>query len=162
MSIRPATPTDVPVILQQIRDLAEFEKSLDQVEATETNLREALFNDQPHVFAHVAEHSQDGETTIAGYVVWFLNFSTWNGRHGIYVEDIYVRPEMRRFGYGRAMFEELGAIARQQGYKRMDFWVLKWNKAALDFYERLGAVEMDDWVPVRITGSALDNLGAGL
>jgi GNAT superfamily N-acetyltransferase len=149
--IRPARPADVPAICQLIRDLASYEKSLPEVTGTEDDLRQALFAEQPAVFAHVAE--QGGE--IAGFALWFLNFSTWTGRHGIYLEDLYVRPDMRRSGLGRALLAELARICVQRGYARLEWWVLDWNQPAREFYAALGAAEMGEWTVHRLTGPAL-------
>jgi GNAT superfamily N-acetyltransferase len=149
--IRPASPADVPAIHQLIRELAEFERSLAEVTATEADLRAALFAAQPAVFAHVAE--LDGR--IAGFALWFLNFSTWVGRHGIYLEDLYVTPAMRGSGIGRALLAELAAICVQCGYGRLEWWVLDWNSPARGFYRSLGAIPMDEWTVHRLTGPAL-------
>jgi GNAT superfamily N-acetyltransferase len=149
--IRPARPADVPAIYQLIRDLAASEKALPEVTGTEQDLRRALLADQPAVFAHVAEH--DGE--VVGFALWFLNFSTWAGRHGIYLEDLYVRPDMRRFGLGRALLAELARICVERGYPRLEWWVLDWNQPARAFYAALGAAEMDEWTVHRLTGPAL-------
>lgn len=149
--IRPARPHDVPQIHRLIRELAEYEQSLDQVTATEEDLRRALFGDRPAVFAHVAEH--DG--AVAGFALWFLNYSTWLGRHGIWLEDLYVTPRLRGTGLGRALLAELARICVRNGYGRLDWWVLDWNSAARSFYESLGAAAMDDWTVHRITGPEL-------
>jgi GNAT superfamily N-acetyltransferase len=149
--IRPARPADVPVIYQLIRDLAACEKALPEVTGTEQDLRRALLADPPAVFAHVAEH--DGE--VVGFALWFLNFSTWEGKHGIYLEDLYVRPDMRRFGLGRALLAELARICVERGYPRLEWWVLDWNQPARAFYAALGAAEMDEWTVHRLTGPAL-------
>jgi GNAT superfamily N-acetyltransferase len=155
--IRPARPADVPVIYQLIRDLAAYEKALPEVTGTEADLRRALLADPPAVFAHVAEH--DGE--VAGFALWFLNFSTWEGKHGIYLEDLYVRPDKRRFGLGRALLAELARICVERGYPRLEWWVLDWNQPARAFYAALGAAEMDDWTVHRLTGPALRALAGG-
>ena len=152
--IRPATPQDVPQIHRLMRELAEYERSLDQVTATEDDLRRALFADQPAIFAHVAEH----EGTVAGFALWFLNYSTWLGRHGIYLEDLYVTPALRGAGLGRALLGELARICVQRGYGRLEWWVLDWNAPARGFYESLGAVAMDEWTKYRVTGEALERL----
>lgn len=149
--IRSASPADVPAIHQLIRELAEYERSLAEVTATEADLRAALFTAQPAVFAHVAE--LDGR--IAGFALWFLNFSTWVGRHGIYLEDLYVTPAMRGSGIGRALLAELAAICVQCGYGRLEWWVLDWNSPARGFYRSLGAIPMDEWTVHRLTGPAL-------
>jgi GNAT superfamily N-acetyltransferase len=149
--IRPARPDDVPVIYQLIRDLAAYEKALPEVTGTEQDLRQALLAEPPAVFAHVAEH--DGE--VVGFALWFLNFSTWAGKHGIYLEDLYVRPDLRRFGLGRALLAELARICVERGYPRLEWWVLDWNQPARAFYAALGAAEMDEWTVHRLTGPAL-------
>ena len=149
--IRPARPQDVPQIHLLIRELADYEKSLDQVTATEEDLRRALFGERPAVFAHVAE--QDG--AVAGFALWFLNYSTWLGRHGIWLEDLYVTPRLRGTGLGRALLAELARICVRSGYGRLDWWVLDWNSAARGFYTSLGAAAMDDWTVHRISGEDL-------
>jgi len=147
----PAQPQDVPQIHRLIRELADYEKSLDQVTATEEDLRRALFGERPAVFAHVAE--QDG--AVAGFALWFLNYSTWLGRHGIWLEDLYVTPRLRGTGLGRALLAELARICVRSGYGRLDWWVLDWNSAARGFYTSLGAAAMDDWTVHRISGEDL-------
>jgi GNAT superfamily N-acetyltransferase len=154
--IRPARAADVPAILDLIRDLAAYERAPDEAVATEADLRAALFGPEPAVFVHVAEH--EGE--IAGFALWFLNFSTWLGRHGIYLEDLYVRPELRGHGYGRALLTELARIAVERGYGRLEWWVLDWNEPAIGFYKSLGAQAMDEWTVYRLTGAALRSLAA--
>ena len=149
--IRPARPEDVPALLALVRELAVYEKSLDEVKATSGDLRRSLFCEQPSVFAHVAEH--DGE--VAGFALWFLNYSTWEGRHGIYLEDLYVKPEMRRHGYGTALLAELARICVERRYGRLEWWVLDWNTPAHGFYQSIGAVPMDEWTVNRLTGDAL-------
>lgn len=152
--IRPARPGDVPGILELIRDLAAYERASGEAVATEADLREALFGPRPAVFVHVAEHAG----RLAGFALWFRNFSTWLGRHGIYLEDLYVRPELRGHGYGRALLAELARIAVERGYGRLEWWVLDWNAPAIGFYESLGARAMDDWTVYRVAGDALRSL----
>jgi GNAT superfamily N-acetyltransferase len=154
--IRPARPEDVPGILALVQDLAEYERARDQVEATEQQLREALFGPDPHVFALVAEH----EGRLGGFAVWFLTFSTWLGRHGIYLEDLFVRPELRGLGYGRELLRELARICVAAGYGRMEWAVLDWNEPAIGFYRALGAQAQDEWTVYRISGDALGRLAA--
>lgn len=154
--IRPARPGDVPTILALIRELAEYEQAPEQVEATEDSLRDALFGADPAVFCHTAEHN--GE--VGGFALWFLNFSTWTGRHGIYVEDLYVRPHQRGHGYGRALLRELARIATDRGYGRMEWWVLDWNEPAHRFYARIGATAMDEWTVWRLSGPQLQRFAA--
>ena len=155
--IRPARAADIPAIHQMIRDLAEYERSLPEVSATEDDLRAALLGGHPSLFAHVAE--EDGE--LAGFALWFLNYSTWLGRHGIYLEDLYVIPESRGRGHGRALLAELARICVERGYGRLDWSVLDWNSPTRRFYESLGAVTVDEWVIYRLTGPALHAVAAG-
>jgi GNAT superfamily N-acetyltransferase len=158
--IRPARAADIPAIHQMIRDLAEYERSLPEVTGTEDDLRAALLGEpggQPSLFAHVAE--EDGQP--AGFALWFLNYSTWLGMHGIYLEDLYVKPERRGQGHGRALLAELARICVERGYGRLDWSVLDWNSPTRRFYESLGAVTVDEWVIYRLTGPALRALAAG-
>ena len=152
--IRPARASDIPAIHQLIRDLAEYERSLGEVTATEHDLAAALLADQPALFAHVAD---DGGRVV-GFALWFLNYSTWGGRHGIYLEDLYVVPESRGHGHGKALLAELARICVERGYGRLEWWVLDWNAPARRFYESLGAVAMDEWTVHRLTGPALHTL----
>ncbi|GAA1015940.1 N-acetyltransferase GCN5 [Streptomyces sp. F-3] len=155
--IRPATPADVPVIHTLIRELAEYEKALDEVRATPEQLAEALFGEHPAVFAHLAEDA-DGE--VVGFALWFLNFSTWRGVHGIYLEDLYVRPEARGNGHGRALLRELARLCVARGYARLEWSVLNWNEPAIGFYESLGARPQDEWTVYRLTDESLKALAA--
>ena len=155
--IRPARAADIPAIHQMVRDLAEYERSLPEVIATEDDLRAALLGGHPSLFAHVAE--EDGQ--VAGFALWFLNYSTWLGKHGIYLEDLYVRPERRGQGHGRALLAELARICVDRGYGRLDWSVLDWNSPTRRFYESLRAVTVDEWVIYRLTGPALHAVAAG-
>ena len=160
--IRPARPGDVTEIHRLVRELAEYERSADQVVATPDDLRRALFGEQPAVFAHVAEHTEPGQpAAVAGFALWFLNYSTWTGRPGIYLEDLYITPTLRRHGYGRALLAELARICAERGYARLEWSVLDWNKPAMGFYSSLGAVAMDEWTVHRLAGPALRALAAG-
>jgi GNAT superfamily N-acetyltransferase len=155
--IRRARPADVPAIYELIRELAAYERSLPEMTGTEDQLRDSLFGRaEPAVFAHVVEH--DG--AVAGFALWFLNYSTWLCRHGIYLEDLYVRPDMRGRGYGRQLLAELAALCLERGYGRLEWWVLDWNEPALGFYRSLGAEPMTDWTVHRVTGRALADLAA--
>ncbi|MGW2018620.1 N-acetyltransferase family protein [Streptomyces sp. NPDC001927] len=156
--IRTATPADVPVIHAMVRELAEYEKASHEVRATPEQLHEALFGAQPAAYAHIAE-SPEGEPV--GFALWFLNFSTWRGVHGIYLEDLYVRPSSRGGGHGKALLAELARICVERGYERLEWSVLDWNEPALDFYKSLGAVSMDEWTVNRLTDDALHRLGTG-
>lgn len=156
MPIRPVEPDDVPHILRLIRDLATYEKAPDSVEATEELLRDSLFAPSPAVFAHVAE--VDGE--VVGFAVWYMTFSTWLGRHGIWLEDLYVDPAHRGTGLGRALLATLADICVERGYGRLEWWVLDWNTPAIDFYRSLGSQPMDEWTVHRVDGDALARLAA--
>lgn len=155
--VRPAVVGDVPLILTMIRELAEFERSLHEVQATEELLRTHLFADHPAVFCHIAE--REGEAL--GFALWFVNFSTWMGKHGIYLDDLYVRPDARGAGVGTALLRELAAICVARGYDRLDWWVLDWNEKAIGFYRSIGAVAMDEWTVQRLSGAALGRMAAG-
>lgn len=158
--IRPARPDDVPVIHRLVCDLAEYEREPEAVVASEADFKEALFGAHPAAFAHVAVHSEDtGGDTVAGFALWFRNFSTWTGRHGIYLEDLYVRPELRGRGYGRALLTELAAVCVERGYTRLEWSVLDWNKPSIEFYRSLGANPMEEWTVYRLDGAALAALG---
>lgn len=154
--IRTAAPADVPVIYQMIRELAQYERALTEVSGTEEDLAGSLFGSPPAVFAHVAEH----EGTIAGFALWFLNYSTWQCRSGIYLEDLYVRPHLRGHGYGRALLAELAALCVERGYGRLDWAVLDWNEPAIGFYDRIGAQAKAEWTIRRLSGDSLHALAA--
>jgi GNAT superfamily N-acetyltransferase len=154
--IRPARPADVPAIYQMLRDLAEYERSLAEVTGTQDDLYRSLFGPEPAVFAHVAEH----EGRLGGFALWFLNYSTWLCQHGIYLEDLYVAPELRGAGLGRALLAELAALCVERGYSRVEWWVLDWNEPAIGFYRKLGARAMDEWTVYRLTGEPLRALAA--
>ncbi|MFC7481238.1 GNAT family N-acetyltransferase [Luedemannella flava] len=141
-----------------VHELAEFERAADQCWLTEDQLTTALFGDTPALFGHVAVDPSTDQ--IAGFALWFLNFSTWAGVHGIYLEDLYVRPAARGTGAGRALLQALAALCVERGYARLDWWVLHWNPAR-DFYAALGAAAMDEWIPYRLTGDALHALASG-
>jgi GNAT superfamily N-acetyltransferase len=152
--IRPATETDLPIILSLIRELAEYEREPDAVVATETGLREVLFGAKPS--AEVLLGLDEGEPV--GFAVFFHNFSTWLGRPGLYLEDLFVRPEERGKGYGRAFLERLAQIATERGCGRMEWAVLDWNEPAIQFYRKLGAQPMDEWTVFRLTRDGIAKL----
>ena len=156
--IRPARPDDVPAILALIRELATYEREPDAVVATEADVTSALFGERPALFGLIAENEGDDGNAIAGFALWFLNFSTWIGRHGIYLEDLYVRPEFRGHGHGRELLTELARIADERGYGRVEWSVLDWNESAQSFYSSLGAVPMQEWTTWRVSGAALPGL----
>lgn len=155
--IRTATPADVPVIHEMVRELADYEKALHEAKATEEQLHEALFGERPAAFAHIAE-AEDGR--VAGFALWFLNFSTWRGVHGIYLEDLYVRPQLRGGGHGKALLTELARICVERGYERLEWSVLNWNTPAIDFYRSLGALPQDEWTVYRLTDGPMNRLGS--
>lgn len=154
LSIRPAEPADAGLIMTLIRELAEYERLAHEVDATSEDIGAALFGPNPRVFASIAE--VDGEP--AGFALWFYNFSTFRGRHGIYLEDLFVRPAFRSRGIGRAMLQHLAQRCRAEGLARFEWWVLDWNEPALRFYRSLGAQPMEEWTVQRVTGDALATL----
>jgi len=156
--IRTAVTTDVPAIHAMIRELADYEKALHEARATEEQLRTALFGEHPAVFGLIAEDDETGEPV--GFALWFRNFSTWKGTHGIYLEDLYVRPDRRGGGHGKALLTELARIAVERGYSRVEWSVLDWNEPSIDFYKSLGAVPMDEWTVYRLTDDALTAAGS--
>ena len=154
--VRPATPEDVPELVAMIRELAEYERALHEVEATEEHLHRTLFAEEPAVFGHVLE--VDG--VVAGMAIWFLNYSTWLGAHNLYLEDLYVRPDHRGSGGGRLLLQALAALCVERGYRRLEWWVLDWNPAR-GFYAAIGADALTEWIPYRISGDALARLAEG-
>lgn len=154
VQIRAATIEDVPVILQLIRDLATYERAPNDVVATEEGLRKVIFGKDPSAYVLLA--LEDGEA--AGFAVYFFNFSTWLGRPGLYLEDLFVKPELRARGYGRALLVQLARIARDRGCGRMEWAVLDWNEPAIGFYKTLGAVPMEEWTVFRLTGDGIRRL----
>jgi len=158
LEIRTTTEADVPVILELIRDLATYERAPDAVVATEAGLREVLFGAKPPAEVLLA---LEGEEPV-GFAVFFHNFSTWLGRPGLYLEDLFVRPEKRGKGYGRALLERLAQIAKERGCGRMEWAVLDWNDPAIQFYRKLGAAPMDEWTVFRLTEDGIAKLaGSG-
>jgi len=155
MKIRPAQQDEVGIVLQLIHDLALYEKAPNEVEATEKELLETIFVDNARVFCDVVE--VNGE--IAGMAIWFLNYSTWQGKHGIYLEDLFIKPEFRGKGYGKSLLQHLAKVCDERGYGRFQWWVLDWNSPAIEFYKSLGAVAMDEWTVYRVSGDPLRKLG---
>lgn len=180
--IRPVEPADVDRVVALIYELAEYERLADQCHITNQQLEDALFGPQPSLFGLVATSGPGdgprdgtgdaagngtgngtagtGHHDVVGYALYFLNFSTWEGAHGIYLEDLYVRPDQRGSGLGRAMLATLARIAVERGYARVEWWVLDWNTPSIDFYRALGAVAMDGWTVFRLTGPALRRTAA--
>ncbi len=174
--IRPATPEDVPEILALIRELAEYERAAHEVEASVEQLTAMLFggtpaspgtaattpSGAPAAYAHVVEHPDpETGTALGAFALWFLNTSTWTGTHGVYLEDLYVRPRLRGTGYGTALLRTLAQVCVDRGYRRLEWWVLDWNEPALGFYRTLGALPMDEWTVHRVSGEELTVLASG-
>lgn len=155
--IREATPDDVNAIHEMIVELAVYEKEPDAVLATPEDLESNLFGDSPALFGHVA---QDAEGNVVGFALWFLNYSTWLGTHGIYLEDLYVKPDARGAGHGIALLSTLANICIERGYGRLEWWVLDWNSPARGFYESIGAQALTEWIPYRVTGIDLAELAS--
>lgn len=156
MNIRPAKTTDIDEILALIYELALYEKAPEEAKATKSQIMESFFSDNPKVFCEIVE--VDGE--IAGLAIWFLNYSTWQGKHGIYLEDLFIRPQFRGRGFGKSVLKHLAQICIDRGYGRFQWWVLDWNTPSIEFYKALGAVAMDEWTVYRVTGDALTELAA--
>jgi GNAT superfamily N-acetyltransferase len=154
VAVRAAREADVERIHRLIIDLATYERAADQVRSTPDQLREALFGPQPAAYALVAEDG--GE--VVGFALYFRNFSTWEGVHGLYLEDLYVDPEHRGSGHGKALLVALAEIAVERGYARLEWAVLNWNQPSIDFYRALGAVPMDEWTVYRLAGPALSQV----
>lgn len=152
--VRPATPADAPTIVDFIHGLAEYEKLSHEVTITEANLAAALFGDAPRAFCEVAEI--DGRPI--GFALWFYTYSTFEGRFGMYLEDIFVVPQARGTGAGKALMARLARRCRDEGLQRLEWQVLDWNAPAIAFYDRLGATEGREWIPRRLSGAALANL----
>ena len=157
LAIRPATPADLPLIASLIRALAEYEKLAEEVRFDEAVLGEKLFGPRP--YAEVLVGEVDGEAQ--GFALFFHNFSTFEGRPGIYLEDLFVRPEARGFGLGKALLAELARIAVARDCARLEWWVVDWNEPSIGFYQSLGARAMDEWTVMRVDGAALAALAAG-
>jgi len=157
LSIRRARPDEAGLVLSLVRELAAYEKLLHEVEATEAMLAAALFGDHPRLFCEIAEW--DGEP--AGFAVWFVNFSTFSGRSGIYLEDLFVRTEQRGKGIGKALLAHLAKKCVANGWLRLQWSVLDWNTPSIEFYKSLGAVLMEEWTVCRVGGAALTALAAG-
>jgi GNAT superfamily N-acetyltransferase len=159
VKIRSARREDAGVIRQLIYELAVYERAPEEVEATEQHIIDTIFCENPAVFCEIIELDDDEGGGIAGMAIWFLNYSTWQGRHGLYLEDLYVREEYRGRGYGKAMLEHLAAVCLERGYGRFQWWVLDWNTPSIEFYRAMGAVAMDEWTVFRVAGPALEALG---
>lgn len=154
--IRVARPSDVSDLVRLVHELAAYERAPELCSLTAEQLHERLFGPSPAVYAHVAEIG--GE--IVGTAIWFLNFSTWDGVHGIYLEDLYVTPEHRGAGLGSALLRTLAQVCVERGYSRLAWQVLDWNEPSIAFYESLGAVNQREWFTYRLSGDPLQRLGA--
>ena len=154
--IREATPNDVSTIHDLIIQLAIYEREPDAVIATPEQIMENLFGSDPVAFCHVAEI----EGKVVGIAIWFLNYSTWLGKAGLYLEDLFVLPEYRGRGIGLAFMKTLARICVDRGYERFQWWVLDWNEPSINFYKSIGAEAMDEWTVYRLSGSALSNFAA--
>ena len=154
LTIRKAEERDAALVFELIRELAEYERLAHEVDATEGDVARALFGPDPRVFADIAEWQ--GEP--AGFALWLYNFSTFRGRHGIYLEDLFVRPQFRSKGVGKALLRHLARRCVAEGLPRLEWWVLDWNEPALRFYRSIGARPMDEWTVQRVTGEHLTKL----
>jgi GNAT superfamily N-acetyltransferase len=154
--VRPIRPDDVPAVVGLVRELAEYEKAAHEVRLTEEQLHASLFGARPALFGHVAVV----DDVVVGTALWFLNFSTWRGSHGIYLEDLYVQPEHRGGGLGKELLRTLAETCVQRGYDRLEWAVLDWNTPSIEFYQAAGAVPMDEWTVFRLTDDALTTFAA--
>ena len=157
MSVRRIRPDDVPAVVALVRELADYEKALHEVRLTDEQLHERLFGEAPALFGHVAA-ADDGD--VVGMALWFLNFSTWRGTHGVYLEDLYVQPAHRGTGLGTELLRALATLCVERGYARLEWSVLDWNTPSIEFYEAAGAVPMDGWTVFRLTDDALSDFAA--
>jgi GNAT superfamily N-acetyltransferase len=157
MTVRPVEAGDVAAVVGLVHELARYERAEDQCDLTEEQLRAALFGDQAALYGQVAVL----EGAVVGCALWFLNFSTWRGVHGIYLEDLYVQPQHRGQGLGRELLVALAAECVTRGYARLEWAVLDWNEPSIGFYRSLGARPQEEWSIFRLTGDALRQLGSG-
>lgn len=161
--VRPANPADIREIVALVHDLADFERESDQATATEADLHEALFGgrDTPTgmsaLWCNVLELVDPPGARLGGIAIWYLTFSTWTGRHGIYLEDLFVSPQVRGHGYGKKLLGSVAAHCVKHNYPRLEWSVLTWNKSAIDFYRSIGGEPLDEWAGYRLTGDALAN-----
>ena len=157
MKLRPATPEDTPLILQFIRELAEYERDPKAAVATEADILRHAFSEHPLIHVVLAEW----EDQPAGFALYFFNFSTWQGKPGLYLEDLFVRPSLRGFGIGKALLKHLARIAVERGCTRYVWQVLDWNEPSIQFYEAMGARQMKNWITCRVDGEALTRMAEG-
>jgi GNAT superfamily N-acetyltransferase len=154
--IRDATPADIDAIYDYIHALAEYEKAPEEAVLSKSDLNQSLFGQNPHVYCLLSVQADQ----VTGIAIWHLNYSTWMGKHGIYLEDLFVDPKYRGQGHGKALLIRLAQICVERGYSRFSWWVLDWNKPSIDFYESLGAKAMDEWTVFRVSGDALTKLAS--
>ena len=157
MKIRSALPHEATLIQELVFELAVFEKAPESAQASLSDIEKAFFAPHPAVFCDFVE---DDSGTVQGFAIWFLNYSTWTGTHGIYLEDLFIRPTARGKGYGKAMLKHLAGICVRCGYHRLQWWVLDWNQNAITFYEGLGAKFMKEWTVMRVEGDSLKELSS--
>jgi GNAT superfamily N-acetyltransferase len=162
VSVRPVLRDDVPAVVGLVRELADYERALHDVRLTEEQLATSLFGASPALFGHVAidDDGTSDDGTVVGVALWFLNFSTWRGTHGIYLEDLFVQPGSRGRGLGRELLRTLAAVCVERGYSRLEWSVLDWNTPSIEFYRAAGAVPMDGWSVFRLTDEALTGFAA--
>ncbi|KAJ4462779.1 putative L-amino acid N-acyltransferase YncA [Paratrimastix pyriformis] len=159
---RVATPDDVPDLLNLIKELALYEHEPDAVKTSEEDLRVALFSSSPNVFCHVVDHPDPASgKRLAGLALYFMTFSTWVGKHGIHLEDLFVRPEVRGRGIGLTLLRSLAQVCVERGYGRLEWACLDWNRPSIAFYKAQGAVPMDEWTTYRLAAEALTNFAQG-
>ena len=154
--IRDATPADIDAIYDYIHALAEYEKAPDEAVLSKSDLSQSLFGQSPQVYCLLSVQDEQ----VTGIAIWHLNYSTWLGKHGIYLEDLFIDPKFRGQGHGKALLVRLAQICVERGYPRFSWWVLDWNKPSIDFYESLGAKAMDEWTVFRVSGDALTKLAS--
>lgn len=162
-AIRPATAADLPDIVRLVRELAAYEREPDAVQGDETDFGAVLFpqDGAPTAFCHVAEaEDAGGERRVVGIALWYLTFSTWESRNGMWLEDLYVEEAHRGTGLGAALLRTLAGVCLERGYTRLEWVVLRWNEPSIRFYESVGAVPMDQWETYRLTGDALRSYGS--
>jgi len=154
--VRDATPSDIDQIYDYIHALAEYEKAPEEAVLSKSDLSQSLFGQSPQVYCLLSVQDEQ----VSGIAIWHLNYSTWLGKHGIYLEDLFVDPKFRGQGHGKALLVRLAQICVERGYPRFSWWVLDWNKPSIDFYESLGAKAMDEWTVFRVSGDALTKLAS--
>jgi GNAT superfamily N-acetyltransferase len=154
--VRPATIADLPEIFKFIHALAEYEKAPNEVVLSLEDLKQSFFGENPQVYCLLTQEAD----VVTGIAIWHLNYSTWLGKHGLYLEDLFVDPKYRGAGHGKALLIRLAQICVEKGYPRFQWWVLDWNEPAIEFYKSFGAVAMDEWTVFRLTGDSLKKLAA--